>query len=552
MIQSHRGDKRKRELPTIEEVTTAIRQLDVEKLLTAFAALHLWNGEMPLKLLPPHLAVRRTLRLSSLGGRGHVTLAKAREVLELLHDSDAEGPALNPLEPLDLALVNGHPQPEAAAFQDAAEIVEAGPTLGGSILFVMDKFESSDPLLLSKFGFDSEDACRFVFWMLHRGTPAVSGFRTQMARIKVYGRHPHKYAGRVLLPPTVFYEMVSDALILAPSTLAELPRVGLNPSVPKFLAADLESLLRPFPSISRWQFLRRRDGGMQLIDTHILDRELPSALHWGLTESLDPSELGKYGRSIGKAFERVVAERVRRSWPEVSMRSGVRTNGQSPEIDLLLGLPGGGHALVQCKARPLSPAGRWGSYLVFFRDVEQTIFRAADQARACQETFGAIDVKANLIVLEAYFPGIPLQSAMGGTLGRALRGLNRPLVTNVFDFQYLLTKVRPSDFIGYLDWRSDRLRLQTTIPTDEFDMVRAFLVRNDARWEIGEKLHIRVPIAGADLEYEKDTLVDAEKRLEYDPSQNLLLNPPPKYLKVLKKRGRKSADALIPGSRRLD
>jgi hypothetical protein len=535
-----------RRFDSLENLAKLVDQLDLEQLLAGEAAIHIWNGEMPQYLLPSHLAVRRTLELSTGSGRRTATLVKTREVLQKLYKTYGEGPGLNPLEPIDLEPGRLQSDSAALALQRVAELVEGGPTLGESVIYVMKKFQSTDELLVKHFGFTSEDACRFAWWVIHRGTPAISGFRKKMARMRWYGRHPHKYAGRVLLPPTVFHEMVVDALTLSRSKLENLPRIGLNPAVPKFLAGSQKDLAKRFPSVSRWSFLNRRDGGVQLIDTHILDRELPSAIHWGLAECLDSRELGQYGSIIGRSFERVVADQIERSWPDVIVHRGVRLNPQSPEIDLLLELPNDGRVFVQCKARPLSPTGRWGTYLEFYRDMENTIFHAAEQARACEQAFGSNRIAGNIILLEAYFPAIPLQSALPGTIGKALRGLTRPLIINVFDFNYLLAKIPPSSLVEYLDWRAQRLRLQTTLPIDEFDMLRAFLMRDEAHWEIGERKHVRVSIIGSDVDYQKQCLAEAERLLRFDPYENLMLSPPPSYAKEFVRRGPRSADALIP------
>ncbi|HZY92561.1 MAG TPA: hypothetical protein VFG07_07330 [Thermoplasmata archaeon] len=529
-----------------EALTARISQLDVEELLAAEAAIHLWNGEMPGQLLPTHLAVRRTLERSSGSGRERATLVKTREVLQGLYEAFGEGPGLNPLEPIDLEPEHSESGSAAFALQSLAELVEGGPTLGECVVYVMEKFWTSDQLLVKHLGFTSEDACRFAWWMVHRGTPAVSGFRKEMAQMRWYGRHPHKYAGRVLLPPAVFLEMIVDAITLSKDKLDRLPLIGLNPAVPFFLATDLNALAEPFPSISRWTFLKRRDGGVQLLDTHILDRELPSAIHWGLAERLDSRELGYYGSTIGKSFERVVAGRIKRSWPEVMVHNDVRSNPRSPEIDLVMVLPSGGRFFVQCKARPLSPAGRWGTYLGFYRDVESTILHAAEQAHACEEGLDSANIFGNLIVLEAYFPAIPLQCTMKGTIGKALQGLTRPLIINVFDFNYLLDKIPSSELVDYLDWRSERLRLQTTLPTDEFDMLRAFLIRDQARWEVGERKQVRVSIIGSDVGYQKQCLAEADRLLNFDPYEDLMIDPPPSYVKKFLRRGASSADALIP------
>lgn len=530
-----------------KDLAARVQQFDIEQLLAAETAIHLWNGEMPRQLLPTHLAVRRTLELGSENGRERATLVKAREILQLLYNAFGEGPGLDPLEPIELK--PEYSDSAAVAFQRVAELVEGGPTLGECVVYVMEKFRPSDQLLVKHLGFTSEDACRFAWWMIHRGTPAVTAFRKDMAQMRWYGRHPHKYAGRVLLPPAVFFEMVVDAVTLSKDQLNRLPQVGLNSTVPIFLAASLKDLAKSFPSISRWTFLRRRDGGVQLLDTHILDRELPSAIHWGLAECLDSRELGRYGSIIGKSFERVVAGQIKRSWPEVTIQSDVRLSPQSPEIDLVLELPNAGHISVQCKTRPLSPAGRWGTYLEFYRDLESTIFRAAEQARACEQAFGSVHIIGNVIVLEAYFPAVPLQSAMNGTIGKALRGLTRPLIINIFDLNYLLTKILSSELVDYLDWRSERLRLQTTLPTDEFDMLRAFLVRDEARWEIGERKQVRIPIIGSDVDYQKQCLAEADRLLNFNPYDNLMISPPPRYVKEFLQRGQNSADALIPGMR---
>jgi hypothetical protein len=370
-----------------------------------------------------------------------------------------------------------------------------------------------------------------------------------MAKFKWYDRHPHKYAGEILLPPVVFFEMVRDALILSADTLGKLPTIGLNPAVPRFLAAEHKDLAEPFPSITRWSFLRRRDGGLQLLEPQILDRELPSALHWGLVQTLDAHELGEYNRRSGTAFEEVVARRISRHWPEVVTRPNVRQDAQSPEIDLLLELAGRGLVLVQCKARPLSPKGRWGANRAFYLDMERTILRAALQARACENAFGTNRVVANLIVLEAYFPAISLQAVLQGTIGQALQGLVRPLVINYFDLDYMLAKVSSAALEEYLNWREERLRLQTTIPIDEFDMVRAFLIRHEARWDVGENKQVHVTIIGDDKDYQKACLEEADNMLAFDREKDLLLGPPPTYLRVFTEKGREAADALIPSLR---
>jgi hypothetical protein len=547
MRYSGAGESNGRRLRQHEDLAARVDQLDIEQLLAAEVAIHLWNGEMPQQLLPTQIAVRRTLELSSGIGRGRATLAKVREILKLLFETFGQGPGLNPLLPIELEPEHIESASDASALQVAAEVIEGGPTLGPCVIYLMEKFQSSDEILVKHLGFNSNDACRFAWWMVHRATPAVSGFRNQMAQMRWYGKLPHKYAGRVLLPPTVFNEMVTDAITLSKDKLDRLSRIGLNPAVPIFLAADQQNLAKPFPSVSRWSFLKRRDGGVQLVDTHLIDRELPSAIHWGLAERLDSRELGHYGSVIGKSFERVVAAQIGRCWSEVVVRTDVRLNSTSPEVDLLLELPAGGQVFVQCKARPLSPAGRWGTYLGFYRDIESTVLRAAEQARACERNLDSTRIVANLIVLEAYFPEIPLQSAVDGTIGRALQGLTRPLIVNIFDFNYLLAKISSSELVDYLDWRSERLRLQTTLPTDEFDMLRAFLTRTEARWDVGEKKHIRVSIIGSDVEYQKQRLAEADKLLNFDPYDNLMIDPPPRYVKELLQRGSASANALIPG-----
>jgi hypothetical protein len=430
--------------------------------------------------------------------------------------------------------------------QDASEVVEGGPPCGEAIVYVLEKFRQHDPLLVRKLGFASGEACRFLRWKFERVASVVAGFQPEMARFRLYGRHPHKYAGEILLPPQVFSELLAESLILSSGDLNKLPGIGLNPAVPRFLAAAREELARPIPSFTRWSFLKRRDGGVQLLVPGILDREFPSALHWGLIECLDSRERGEYGNAIGKSFEEVLALRLQRYWPEVNVRRNVRLDAQSPEIDLLLELPSGDLVPVQCKTRPVSPRGRWGQSKEFLAELEQTIFRATHQARACQEVFGAVRVIANLIVLEAYFPAISLQTVLPGTIGLKLRGLARPLAINFFDLNYLLAKIPSSDFKGYLDWREERLRVQSTIPVDEFDMVRAYLVRHDARWDIAEQKGIHVVFLGSDASYDKDFLRQADSLLQYDGKMDLLLNPPPKYLRALREKGRDAADSLIP------
>jgi hypothetical protein len=182
--------------------------------------------------------------------------------------------------------------------------------------------------------------------------------------------------------------------------------------------------------------------------------------------------------------------------------------------------------------------------------MERTIFHAAQQAHACQQALGLPRVEANLIVLEAYFPAISLQAVLPGSIGNALLGLVRPLVINFFDLDYLLAKIPPSGLREYLDWREERLRLQTIIPTDEFDMVRAFLIRHEARWDIGERKQVRVPIIGSDTDYRKACLEEAKELLSFDDALDLLTNPPPTYVKILKERGPRAARALFPSSDR--
>lgn len=234
-----------------------------------------------------------------------------------------------------------------------------------------------------------------------------------------------------------------------------------------------------------------------------------SALHIRLLEILPEQERSRYGNIIGETFEKFIANLVTRAWPAASVAARVQKRGWVGDADLLVRLSGGSEIHVQCKGKMLKPAGRWGRVETFRQSIHANVLEAARQARMAITDPKDPTTIAVLIVLEAAYPSLTTHIHQVPDLHAALTDLPHPIVLSHYDLSYLVRKVNENEFGEYIRWRERFLNCGLYRVTDEFDVTRAFLERDELEIRPRRSGEFPGTYVGSDEDYHRLTMSEA-------------------------------------------
>ncbi len=391
------------------------------------------------------------------------------------------------------------------------------PGSGGQMLnYALDRYTPHSELMKRHIGFTARELCRAVRAIDWR-IAGIMNFHLWL-RAATLENPNQKVSGPPLeTPPKPFLDAWRRAIVLSAGEMAEMSKWGPVPAVVSFLTGEPAAFSSRGESFSRWAFMPRGDGRVQLLSPSTLGETAVSAVHLALLASLREPELGEYGRKVGAVFEDLVESLLYRFYGDIKVERRQRFEGQRGDTDLLANVQGDSWLLIQCKGRILRPRGRWGRRDLYVADLDRNVLEAARQAKdALDATPPDRKIASTFLVLDAYFPGATMFTHTGGSVGRALRDLPLPVVLNYYDLDYLLRTLPRTDLIPYLHWREDILRSRRFMVFDEFDLLRLYLRRSEGFTDIVRLFGGNMMFMGHDPDIDRTTLHELDLRIFSD------------------------------------
>ena len=498
------------------EFEDLVSSFDRDSLIKTVAAIYYWNGEAP-NFTRPHLAIQLIVEAhqgTSSTSPGLPAVARVIKLARLVDFANLLERRLSARAQREL--------PEAAEWERQtlrfwSSIVTNPGTTGQMLTYLLDKFEGKEALVNETLGFTPEQACRTILSVYAGIQQAMKPFLGDESPFVRRRLGPEKHASTLLTPPTDFMRRWRSVSTFTPDFFATPRTDDIYPAVIEFLSTGAPNFATREPSFTRWAFLRTADGESALLVPGMLVETLLSSIPAGLSENLVEPARGDLGRHLGHHFEDVVASRLSRNWHGIEIRSRLRHDRVPGDTDLLLAFPDGDLILVQCKARSLRPAGRWGGILTFQRDLENNFQRGVSQiSGSLSEITDRNRVLAVMIVTEAYFPGLVYKGSQQTSRLQFPSDFPNPIALSLYDLDYLTQKVLPTEFASYLQWRKDVLTSGSVLLLDEFDIIRAFLKSRRSGF-IGHTPRSRpTQFVGYDGKFETQTIKELVRRLEPD------------------------------------